>query len=238
MSAQNVNSLDVFVQGTDHTLWHKSLQGSAWSAWGSLGGKLTSSPAATSPASGVIDVFVRGTDNGLWQKTYNGAWSGWVSVGGGVDTGLTQGIANDGTHNYGISKTGIYKYDADWTEIAANTNAGAQVGVDHLGDGCVYNGVLYIAACDWASCGSFGDSRIGEWNTSDLSFKGYIDISAQHFDAAGCGVDTADGYLWVCSYCNANGTYYIYNLSNFSYVGAITPRPTFNGVQGIKYYGG
>jgi hypothetical protein len=155
-----------------------------------------------------------------------------------VNTGLSQGIANDGTHNYGIDRTAIYKYDADWKEIAENTNAGAQVGVDHLGDGCVDNGVLYIAACDWTSCGSFGNSRIGEWNTSDLSFKGYVDISAQHFDAAGCGVDTADGYLWVCSYCNANGTYYAYNLSDFSYVGSITPSPTFNNVQGIKYYGG
>jgi C1A family cysteine protease len=80
--AQNANSLDVFVQGTDNALWHKSLQGSAWSAWGSLGGVLTSSPAATSPANGVMDVFVRGTDNGFWERPYNNGWSGWTSVGG------------------------------------------------------------------------------------------------------------------------------------------------------------
>ena len=66
--AQNANSLDAFVQGTDHVLWHKSFQGSAWSAWGSLGGNLTSSPAATSPANGVIDVFVRGSDGAVWQR--------------------------------------------------------------------------------------------------------------------------------------------------------------------------
>jgi hypothetical protein len=236
--AQNANSLDVFVHGSDHALWHKSFQGSVWSAWGSLGGILTSSPAATSPATGVIDAFVRGSDYAIWGRTYNGRWSPWTSVGGGVDAGLTQGIANDGTYNYGISNTAIYKYDADWNEIAANTNAGTQVGVGHLGDGCVYNGVLYIAACDWASCGDWSNSRIGEWNTSDLSFKGYIDISAQHFDAAGCSVDTADGYLWVCSYCNAVGTYYAYKLSDFSYAGSMSPSPSFNCVQGIEYFGG
>jgi len=81
--AQNANSLDLFVQGTDHALWHESLQGSAWSAWGSLGGVLTSSPAATSPANGVIDVFVRGTDGALYSKQLSGgAWGSWKKIGG------------------------------------------------------------------------------------------------------------------------------------------------------------
>jgi hypothetical protein len=43
-----------------------SATGSTWSSWENLGGYLTSSPAATSPASGVIDVFVRGGDGALW----------------------------------------------------------------------------------------------------------------------------------------------------------------------------
>jgi hypothetical protein len=231
--------LDVFVQGTDGALWHKSYN-SAWSGWESLGGKLTSSPAAAAASGGNrIDAFVRGTDGAVWQKSYyNGGWSAWRSAGGGIDTGLNQGIANDGTYNYGITTTGVYKYDANWGQIAANQKAGAQVGVNHLGDGCVYNGVLYVAACDWAGCGSWGNSRIGKWNTSDLSYIGYVDISAQNFDAAGCSIDTTDGYLWVCSFCNADGTYYKYNLSDLSYVGSITPSPAFTYVQGIEYYGG
>jgi hypothetical protein len=37
--AQDANSLDVFVQGTDHALWYRHYQaGSRWSAWGFLGG--------------------------------------------------------------------------------------------------------------------------------------------------------------------------------------------------------
>jgi len=85
VTAQNANSLDVFVQGTDHALWHKSLQGSSWSSWGSLGGTPTSSPAATSPATGVIDVFVRSSDGALWStNTTNGgtSWSNWYKIGG------------------------------------------------------------------------------------------------------------------------------------------------------------
>jgi hypothetical protein len=80
--AQNANSLDVFVQGTDHVLYYTHWDGTAWSAWHSLGGVLTSSPAATSPANGVIDVFVRGSDYTLWERTFNGGWSGWMSIGG------------------------------------------------------------------------------------------------------------------------------------------------------------
>jgi hypothetical protein len=65
--AQNANSLDVFVQGTNGALYHKSYTGT-WSSWQNLGGKLTSSPAATSPANGVIDVFVRGTNGALYER--------------------------------------------------------------------------------------------------------------------------------------------------------------------------
>ncbi|MDD7942985.1 hypothetical protein PHK61_31740, partial [Actinomycetospora lutea] len=39
-----------------------------WSGWESLGGVLTSEPAAVSWRSDRIDVFVRGTDNALWHK--------------------------------------------------------------------------------------------------------------------------------------------------------------------------
>jgi C1A family cysteine protease len=73
--------LDVFAEGTNGALYQKTSTGS-WSGWISLGGALTSSPAATSPTSGVIDVFVRGTDYALWERSYNNGWSGWISVGG------------------------------------------------------------------------------------------------------------------------------------------------------------
>ncbi len=79
----------LFVQGTDNALWTRYYQSaSGWSSWHSLGGSLTSSPAATSPASGVIDVFVRGTDGAVWYKAWDGAaWSSWHSPGGQLASG-------------------------------------------------------------------------------------------------------------------------------------------------------
>ncbi|WP_108718751.1 hypothetical protein [Miniimonas sp. S16] len=85
--------LDVFVRGTDNALWHKWFRrgtfgiGGGWSGWESLGGVLTSDPAAVSWSEGRIDVFVRGTDNALWHKWFAGGWSGWESLGGVLTSG-------------------------------------------------------------------------------------------------------------------------------------------------------
>ena len=80
VSSSSAGKLDVFVQGTDGALWHTSYN-SSWSKWESLGGKLTSSPAATA-GTHVSDIFVRGTDGAVWYTYYQNGWSGWQSLGG------------------------------------------------------------------------------------------------------------------------------------------------------------
>ena len=97
--SQDANSLDVFVQGTDHALWYRHYQaGSGWSAWRSLGGGLASSPGVTSQANGKIDVFVRGTDGAIWYKEYSGSsWSNWIGLGGQVASGTGPAASSWGT---------------------------------------------------------------------------------------------------------------------------------------------
>ena len=83
VASWSAGRLDVFVQGTDGALWHKWWNGSKWSGWESLGGKLTASPAASPPATNQIGVFVRGTDGACGYKDWTGtAWSSWKSLGG------------------------------------------------------------------------------------------------------------------------------------------------------------
>jgi Astacin (Peptidase family M12A)/Repeat of unknown function (DUF346) len=79
----------VFVRGGDNALWYKERLTSSeasWTEWKSLGGYLTSDPAAVSWGLNRIDVFVRGGDNQLYHKWLSGDfelnWSDWESLGG------------------------------------------------------------------------------------------------------------------------------------------------------------
>ena len=51
--------------------------------WQSLGGELSSGPAASTWGTGRIDAFVRGSDQGLyWKSMQGGAWGSWIALGG------------------------------------------------------------------------------------------------------------------------------------------------------------
>ncbi len=107
--SQDANSLDVFVQGTDHALWYKHLDGASWGSWKSLGGVLTSDPAAVSRGVGKIDVFSRGTDGALWSRytTDGGAtWSIWYKIGGQLLAGTGPAAYEWGDARIGVVVTG------------------------------------------------------------------------------------------------------------------------------------
>jgi hypothetical protein len=88
--------LDVFVQGTDGAMYQKVWNGSVWSNWINLGGKLTSAPGATSTGN-QVGVFAAGTGGTIYYKHWNGAaWSGWVNVGGTLLSGTSPAAYNWG----------------------------------------------------------------------------------------------------------------------------------------------
>jgi hypothetical protein len=85
-SSSSQNTVNLFARSYDLSLIYKSFN-NTWSNWQSLGGILSSAPAATSSANGKLNVFVRGSDNALWYKTStNGVWSDWQSLGGALSS--------------------------------------------------------------------------------------------------------------------------------------------------------
>jgi SpoIID/LytB domain protein len=81
--------VDLFVTGADRALWHSSTvvdglgQPTTFTPWESLGGILTTGPAAASSAAGRLIVSARGTDGAVWSRTLDGStWSAWQSAGG------------------------------------------------------------------------------------------------------------------------------------------------------------
>ena len=177
----------LFVQGTDNQLWHKSPSGSGWSAWGTLAGKppealSTASPAAVLLPSDNTLVCVSSTSGNVWYSADSLAnWKDWGSAGTPPVTNatyrpeLTQGIANDGTYNYGISNKALYKYDANWNLIMTNGNAAAQCGGNHMGAGEIYNGTLYVLCTENSPAPEL--AYVGLFNTSHLSFIKRVDLT-------------------------------------------------------------
>jgi len=76
----NGGEVELFARGRDGEIYTRMADGGNWT---SLGGKLTSGPAAMARADGAIDVFARGTNDEMYQKTRRGStWSKWTSLGG------------------------------------------------------------------------------------------------------------------------------------------------------------
>jgi hypothetical protein len=71
-------SIQVFVRGSDGAVWQKYWDGSAWSSWHSLGGKLA--PGTGPAVSQDLNLFVQGTDNQLWHESVG--VSGWSTLAG------------------------------------------------------------------------------------------------------------------------------------------------------------
>ena len=81
----------VFGQGTDDHLWETSctLSGGC-AAWQSLGGTITSKPAAavSGPAPEEYSVYARGGNGALWTRQHTtGGWGAWRSFGGNLLAG-------------------------------------------------------------------------------------------------------------------------------------------------------
>jgi len=84
--SRNVETLDVFGRGADHTLWRLPYDTTnGWRGWQQVDGRvLESSPAVVSDVASRIMVFAR-VGGELWTKTWtalpSGAWSAWSSLG-------------------------------------------------------------------------------------------------------------------------------------------------------------
>jgi len=253
----------LFVQGTDQRLWRTGVGvGSAKSTgWGTLGGAppealSTSSPGAVVLTSGETLVCVSSTSGNVWYSADSLTnWTDWGSLGSPpviiYRPELTQGIANDGTYNYGISNTALYKYDAKWNLVTTNGNAAVQCGGNHLGAGEIYNGTLYVLCTENSPAPEL--AYVGLFNTSHLSFIKRVDLTkvagnpptADQMNIGAVGVNPDAGLLLGLQFGPYNSTtptpaeVYTFNLTTFAYQGSFQAS-NFSTIynQGISYYDG
>jgi hypothetical protein len=89
-----ISGFAVFGRGTDNRLWRRHQTSSGWSAWQSLGGRLTSKPTVHLGSGALtngtpLTVFVGGDNGAVWGGALHTEgvpgqleWTGWVSLGG------------------------------------------------------------------------------------------------------------------------------------------------------------
>jgi RHS repeat-associated protein len=112
VSSWAANREDLFVHGADNAIWHKSWNGSTWSAWESLGPTIVSNPAAVARTTNAIDVFGLGSDGNIYQKSWNGtAWSAWASDGA-PSAGIAAGSA-PAVSSWNASREDLFVRGAD-----------------------------------------------------------------------------------------------------------------------------
>ena len=76
ISGTSDGRIDVFVRGTDHAIWTRTLPfGGALTPWKSIGGRVTTAPAVPN---GLTEVYAAGTDHAIWANF----GSGWKRLGG------------------------------------------------------------------------------------------------------------------------------------------------------------
>ena len=163
--------------------------------------------------------------------------SNLVMVSTSLNTECHQGIATDGAFFYAIDSGVIKKFDSAWNLLTSNTSAASDTGINHLGDGQCYDGKLYIAAENYSNETTYSNMRIAIFNTSDLSFIEYKDISAQGVEVSSLCIDSVSNIIYVSNYVTGN-LIYKYSLIDFSYIGSITLNKALYRTQGISIYGG
>jgi hypothetical protein len=157
--------------------------------------------------------------------------------------GASQGIATDGTYFYLISTDDIKKYDALWNLLATRLNtATVDCLRNHMGAGVVYNNKLY-ATCenDNIANGVYSGQGVGIWNTSDLSFVGFHDLSSVGDEMSGCTIDPIGGIIYTNSYfqnCPYGSRFLKFSLTDFSYLGYLRLSYYIQALQGISYKAG
>jgi hypothetical protein len=154
VASRGSGDLWVFARRTaDGAILERHLSNGAWTGWASLGGAMTSGPAAAAYGP-YIDVFARGGDGAIWTDSLvNGAWSGWTSLGG-YFTSSPAAIARRGTNYLDVVARG--------------------------GDNAVYLST-YVPGTGWSAWGSVG-GNVTSAPALDSHSDGILDIFARGTD--------------------------------------------------------
>ncbi len=172
----------LFGEGSDHALWYTTGIGTSWSNWASLGGSITSQPAAVYRGSAAVyAVFARASNGAVWGRDHSSAgWGAWHSEGGNVLGGTGPSAAYFGGITWilvaGTNKQ-LYLAEAGLTGFspvgglttatpALTTAPGALAGFVRGTNGVAYFHRFLSSSPGWNSMGGAFSSGLGAANVA------------------------------------------------------------------------
>lgn len=111
-AATTADGLHVFVRASSGNVAERTLRGSTWSGWTSLGGTVVGGPAAVAIGPTTTAVVAIGTNNSVYRQTVTdtGATSGWTSLGGTVTSRASVTVAPNGVESVVVRGTNGQAY--------------------------------------------------------------------------------------------------------------------------------
>lgn len=91
------NTINLFVRGTDNGLYQNRFDGSVWSGWRTLGGRMSTPDIVALRTTTGIDVFIVGQDNSLYRTGSSDdglTWSPFANLGGNLSNGQLAAVGS------------------------------------------------------------------------------------------------------------------------------------------------
>jgi len=182
--------------------------------------------------------FVDRTGSGNDLQPQGSVYETFELISTSANTSSHQGVAYDGTYYYVFHTDKITKYDLSFTQVAQNASALTGIsGVNHIGDGDVHDGILYVVVETYTDINTWSGMKIARFNANDLSLIGTWDISAQNHETSSVVYCEDDGILYITSF-NDGSKFFKYSPSNGAYLGTLILSSTIAQLQGITYWRG
>jgi hypothetical protein len=163
-----------------------------------------------------------------------------VEVSSSPDVASHQGVASGGGFFYVFHTASISRYDQSWNATGTIDHpVGWWNGFiePHLGDGCYYNGRLYVVAENYPSVTS---QQIIVYDAAEMRYITRFWTHQPHEVSSVTVADLGDGVpiLVVSSYLDS-GHLFKYGIEDGAYLGTIDLQPTPRlGIQGIAFRDG
>lgn len=143
-----------------------------------------------------------------------------------ANLGVHQGVAWDGTHYYVTDTNAIKKYDAAFSLVDTNSDPCGDVTaatgdtVDHVGDPCIHNGMLYVPVEIYVNISTWSNMKIARFDPATLDFIDAIDVSAQNHEVSSICYCPIDDLMYVTSFAD-NAQLFRYDPDTLAYDSAL-----------------